>query len=157
MAITRTAMVDDDGSGTTGTILNNAWKQELYNQIDAKIPTTTYLEVSIPGGVYNDWNPGINGDTNIAIQQAAAINISGFKPATPPYNGQTIRIACFAQHAINFKHEDAASTMGYRLRCPEALITVSAYWGYAVFNYFSFVGGGFWMMVGHENGHGVSG
>ena len=35
MAITRTAMIDDDGSGTTGTILNNAWKQELYGQIDA--------------------------------------------------------------------------------------------------------------------------
>jgi hypothetical protein len=27
-------MVDDDGSGTTGTIINNAWKQELYGQID---------------------------------------------------------------------------------------------------------------------------
>jgi hypothetical protein len=35
MAITRTPMIDDDGSGTTGTIFNNAWKQELYNQIDA--------------------------------------------------------------------------------------------------------------------------
>ena len=35
MAITRTPMVDDDGSGTTGTIINNAWKQEFYNQIDA--------------------------------------------------------------------------------------------------------------------------
>jgi hypothetical protein len=35
MPITRTIMIDDDGSGTTGTILNNAWKQELYNQIDA--------------------------------------------------------------------------------------------------------------------------
>jgi hypothetical protein len=34
MPITRTPMVDDDGSGTTGTILNNAWKQELYGQID---------------------------------------------------------------------------------------------------------------------------
>lgn len=35
MAISRTPMIDDDGSGTTGTIFNNAWKQELYNQIDA--------------------------------------------------------------------------------------------------------------------------
>lgn len=35
MAITRTPMIDDDGSGTTGTIINNAWKTELYNQIDA--------------------------------------------------------------------------------------------------------------------------
>jgi hypothetical protein len=38
MAIIRTPMIDDDGSGTTGTILNNAWKQELYNQIDALGP-----------------------------------------------------------------------------------------------------------------------
>ena len=35
MPITRTPMVDDDGSGTTGTIINAAWKTELYNQIDA--------------------------------------------------------------------------------------------------------------------------
>lgn len=37
MPITRTPMVDDDGSGTTGTILNNAWKQEFYNQIDGVV------------------------------------------------------------------------------------------------------------------------
>ena len=49
MPITRTAMIDDDGSGTTGTILNNAWKQELYNQIDAFVAAsglsvdTTYV------------------------------------------------------------------------------------------------------------------
>jgi hypothetical protein len=35
MPITRTAWVDDDGTGTTGTIINNAEKQALYNQIDA--------------------------------------------------------------------------------------------------------------------------
>jgi hypothetical protein len=34
MAITRTNIVDDDGSGTTGTVLGNTWKQELYDQID---------------------------------------------------------------------------------------------------------------------------
>jgi hypothetical protein len=37
MPITRTPMVDDDGSGTTGTIINAAWKTELYNQIDGLI------------------------------------------------------------------------------------------------------------------------
>lgn len=35
MAITRTAFVDDDGTGTTGTVINNAVKTELYDQIDA--------------------------------------------------------------------------------------------------------------------------
>ena len=39
MAITRTAITDDDGTGTTGTILNNAWKQEFYGQIDATFGT----------------------------------------------------------------------------------------------------------------------
>lgn len=35
MAITRTPIVDDDGTGTTGTVFEDAWKQEFYNQIDA--------------------------------------------------------------------------------------------------------------------------
>jgi hypothetical protein len=33
--ITRTPIIDDDGSGRTGTVIDNAWKQEFYNQIDA--------------------------------------------------------------------------------------------------------------------------
>jgi len=37
MAITRTAWTDDDGTGTTGTVLNNAVKTELYDQIDAAL------------------------------------------------------------------------------------------------------------------------
>jgi hypothetical protein len=41
MPITRTPMVDDDGTGTTGTIINDAWKQELYDQIDAAIAAGT--------------------------------------------------------------------------------------------------------------------
>ena len=37
MAITRTPIVDDSGTGTDGTVLGNAWKQELYDQIDAAL------------------------------------------------------------------------------------------------------------------------
>src|SRR4249920_1015349 len=37
MAITRTPIIDDDGTGTTGTVIDNAWKTELYNQIDGGI------------------------------------------------------------------------------------------------------------------------
>jgi hypothetical protein len=49
MPITRTAMIDDDGSGTTGTIINNAWKQELYNQIDPGVGVWTPVDVSGAG------------------------------------------------------------------------------------------------------------
>ena len=37
MPITRTAIQDDSGSGQDGTVIDNAWKQELYNQIDALV------------------------------------------------------------------------------------------------------------------------
>jgi len=37
MPIERTPWIDDDGSGTKGTVLNNAEKMLLYDQIDAAI------------------------------------------------------------------------------------------------------------------------
>jgi hypothetical protein len=37
MAISRTAWIDDDGTGTTGTVINNAEKTLLYDQIDAAL------------------------------------------------------------------------------------------------------------------------
>jgi hypothetical protein len=37
VTIPRTAWIDDDGTGTTGTVLNNAVKTELYNQIDTAL------------------------------------------------------------------------------------------------------------------------
>jgi hypothetical protein len=41
MPITRTPIIDDSGSGTDGTVINNAWKQEFYNQIDAVLVAQT--------------------------------------------------------------------------------------------------------------------
>jgi hypothetical protein len=44
VTIVRTPWVDDDGTGTTGTVINNAVKTALYNDIDgalAKVPQLT--------------------------------------------------------------------------------------------------------------------
>ena len=49
MPITRTNMIDDDGTGTTGTIINNAWKQELYNQIDGMAPALAWTPTDASG------------------------------------------------------------------------------------------------------------
>jgi hypothetical protein len=48
MAITRTAIIDDDGSGKTGTVIDNAWKQELYNQIDGVVGASLPDWIDIP-------------------------------------------------------------------------------------------------------------
>lgn len=49
MPITRTAWIDDDGTGTVGTIVNNAEKTVLYNQIDAALAvlTPTYTTINV--------------------------------------------------------------------------------------------------------------
>ncbi len=57
MSITRTPIHDDDGTGTTGTILNNAWKQELYNQIDA---------LALSGGGFDRQNVSTPGNVVLA-------------------------------------------------------------------------------------------
>ena len=51
MPITRTPMVDDDGSGTSGTVVNNNWKVELYDQIDGALGPNGALPA--PGAVGN--------------------------------------------------------------------------------------------------------
>jgi Chaperone of endosialidase len=43
VTITRTAWIDDDGSGTYGTVINNAEKTLLYNQIDAALAQLAVL------------------------------------------------------------------------------------------------------------------
>jgi hypothetical protein len=48
--ITRTPFVDDDLSGTTGTVINNAWKQELYDQIDAVVAAEDVAVTTVPHG-----------------------------------------------------------------------------------------------------------
>ncbi len=40
--ISRTADTDDDGTGTTGTIRNNAWKTAIYDAIDALFTAATF-------------------------------------------------------------------------------------------------------------------
>ena len=51
MAIIRTPIADDDGSGTTGTVIDNAWKQEFYTQIDVAL-------AALIQPAYGSWTPG---------------------------------------------------------------------------------------------------
>ncbi len=76
MAIARTAITDDDLSGTVGTVLNNAWKQELYDQIDAALGAVTKLSSSVNTN-QNNWAPGVVGHTVIFWNGNADIDITG--------------------------------------------------------------------------------
>lgn len=49
MAISRTTDTDDDGSGTVGTLHNNAWLQAIYAAIDADPAASTAITPIITG------------------------------------------------------------------------------------------------------------
>jgi len=65
MAIIRTPIVDDDGSGTTGTVIDNAWKQELYTQIDVAL-------AAILQPTYGSWTPGDASGAGLVLTVAGA-------------------------------------------------------------------------------------
>ena len=55
ITIPRTPWIDDDGSGQTGTVLNNAVKTHLYNEIDVALaqvagPRTLFVPTLTAGG-----------------------------------------------------------------------------------------------------------
>jgi hypothetical protein len=62
MAITRTPIVDDNGTGTTGTVIDNAWKQEFYNQIDAALLGSVSALLSYSPG----WRSSSGGQPSIS-------------------------------------------------------------------------------------------
>jgi hypothetical protein len=54
VTITRTPIIDDDKTGTTGTSLDNAWKQQLYDQIDGalvQVPSAPIPDASLSSNV----------------------------------------------------------------------------------------------------------
>lgn len=114
MPIQRTAWQDDDGSGTTGTIINNAEKTLLYNQIDAALidpaSNAPYKVVSSTAtGTVNNWNPGLAGHTFIEWSGAASLTITGLAGGVA---GQHVIITnvTIGAYVIFCAHYNAGST-----------------------------------------------
>lgn len=107
MAIIRTAITDDSGGGTDGTGLDNAWKQELYNQMDAayadrpgvSTPTTTGTQtaLAIPAGT---------GNLVINAYNSSLLTIQGIAAGLP---GQQLTIVAMNAQ-IDLKHLHASGT-----------------------------------------------
>ncbi len=93
VTITRTAWVDDDGSGTTGTIINNAVKTELYGQID----TALALLLPLAGGTIS----GALTVTAAVTVTAGPFTLSGLADGS---NGLKLIGATTAGPAIDFRN-----------------------------------------------------
>ena len=140
MAITRTPIVDDDGSGTTGTVLDNAWKQELYTQIDAALPSPTTLAISSyilasVAGVNNNYLP-TGGEAAVTwyLTASAGSYITGIPaPAVP---GTQHLLINYGASGIVLSNAHTGSLAANRLTCPGYADYTLASW-YAVWLLYS--------------------
>jgi len=76
VTITRTSWIDDDGTGTSGTVINNAEKTTIYNQIDAALAQLAQLA----GGNAFTGNQGLSGNFVITGSASSVIVNAGSNP-----------------------------------------------------------------------------
>jgi hypothetical protein len=112
VTITRTPWIDDDGTGTTGTVINNAVKTALYNDIDggfAKLAQlaggNTFSGTQALGG-----NLTVNGNGTVnGILQAGLVQIN---TTTDLLNGVATILADGAnRNGISIRNINAANTI----------------------------------------------
>jgi hypothetical protein len=150
MPITRTPIIDDSGTGMDGTVLNNAWKQELYNQIDAMGGVTNSPPVTTTGPITSLPLPAGGGDQVIYMTNASLTTIQGI---TPGIANQRATLVAAGTGQVNLAHlSGAAGSVAMRLfNFANSAPTPLASGGVATYVYDATVGG-LWRMVDHEQG-----
>lgn len=113
MAIPRTPIVDDSGTGTDGTVINNAWKQELYDQIDTIVVGTVAPPQTPAGGTINDLVVA-NTVGTLTIAPTATAVYTGFAMAGVK-DGQRLLVENLGPSPLRIAHEDAGSAAANRV------------------------------------------
>jgi hypothetical protein len=112
VTITRTPWIDDDGTGTTGTVINNAVKTALYNDIDGGFAKLAQLAGgnAFTGAQTMGGNVTVNGNiTTPGIAQAGLLMLN---TSADLLNGvATILGDGASRNGISIRNTNAANTM----------------------------------------------
>jgi hypothetical protein len=150
--ITRTPIIDDNGTLTTGTPIDNAFKQELYDQIDA-------LSVALAGGsavVQTTTATGTQDDfaltagvSLLRVNNASLVTFRGFSAG---YDGQLVTVVSLGAGEVDFSHENAGSAAANRLHnfVTSGVTPLAPGVGTAMFQYDATSAR--WRLVQHEQG-----
>lgn len=138
MAVDFNSLVDDDGSNTTGTIVDKAELQLLLlSTVPASLTTT---------GTVNNWTPGLAGNTFTRWAGASDLTVTGLAGGILGLrwlfrNGGT-KVAYFV-------HQSASSSAGNKFgNCATSAPTGVAPGGFIEYEY----NGTDWVLIGHEQG-----
>lgn len=110
MALARRTLVDDDGSGTTGTIIDNAEYQALQAVVDAR-----WSEVSVTTtGTIN--NLSFSEADHLRMNNAAESVVTGLvAPASPSKPGKRLIVSSVGAADVVLNDEAAGSTAANRI------------------------------------------
>lgn len=153
--IGRTPIYDDSGGGKDGTALDNAWKQQFYDQIDAALAgvgTTADLAIisNAQTGTINDWAPaGRTRHTWIEWAGTAAITIGGIAGGVAG-DRVTFRNASPTAAAMVFQHAAASASAAIN-RLNNRVTSAGTPVGLAGTITYVHVGGG-WVLSQHDQG-----
>lgn len=135
MALTRIVDTDDDGTGTTGTIHNNAWLQTINDSVDGR-----WSELSTTStGSQNNFSitsGGIECDT-LRCNNASLLTLTGIvAPASPVKPGKPLRIVSVGAGQVDLSNQNASSTAANRIITgPTGTISLAAGVGTAILVY----------------------
>ena len=114
MAITRSSETDDDGTGTTGDIIDNAWKTSLYNELDGRWSEL----VTTSTGTQNNFSitsASIEADVLIC-NNASLLTLNGIAlPASPAKPGKRLTIYSVGAGQVDLANQNASSTAANRI------------------------------------------
>ena len=147
MSITRTAWTDDDGSGTTGTVINNAIKTGLYDEIDARWSRASITST----GTQN--NLDISEADLVILNNASLLTITGIvAPASPVKPGKRLILVSTGAGQVDLSHQSGSSTAANRMInfATSASTSLAAGSGAAVYVYDD--ANSRWRLVSHTQG-----
>jgi hypothetical protein len=155
MAITRTAWTDDDGTGTTGTLINNAAKTTLYDELDARWSEITVTSTGSQNNV-SITTGGIEADI-VHCFNASDLTITGFAaPASPAKPGKPLIVISTGVGNVYLAHNSGSSSAGNKLfnQATSSTTPLAAGKGYAIYTYASVAAR--WQLVAHDQGAAIT-
>lgn len=148
MAITPQTVVDDDGTGTTGTVWNAAFELALETAINAAILALGGAQTTTLTGTQNDvaLTAGI---TTLRCNNATLLTLNGFVAGV---DGQRLVVESVGAGQVDLAHQAAGSTAANRLinKATVGLTSLAAGSGTATFVYDGTTAR--WRLVEHDQG-----
>lgn len=157
MGITRTSWTDDDGSGTTGTIINNAAKTTLYDELDGRWSEITTTATGTQNNV-SITSSSIECDV-LRCNNASDLTITGIaKPASPAKPGKKLVVYSVGAGNVFLAHNSGSSSNGNKLlnAATSGNTPLAAGVGIAIYVYDATVTNGAWRLVSHNQGASIT-